>query len=320
MKKRWSKVLCLVLVFALFALFALGSGSDNGSETKAISDKGKETQEAAPGTDAQKEEPKKEDPKKEETKKAEPEKVSIEETVLIDRDGIKVTAKEYVTDTIWGDGIKLLIENNTDRNVTVGCRALIVNNYMIPDLFVSTVAAGKKSNETLDLSSSALKAAGIDTVGQIEAYFHVYDADSWEDLFDTDLVTIKTSAYDHMDVTPNDAGKELYAGDGIRIVGKYVDEDSFWGAGILLYIENNSGKNVTIQCDDFSVNGFMITPYFSCTVYDGKMAIDDITLMSSELEENNIESVDEVALKFEIIDEKTYQTITQTDEIVFTAK
>ena len=43
----------------------------------------------------------------------------------------------------------------------VGCKALIVNNYMISDLFASEIAAGKKANEVMYLSNSQLKAAGI---------------------------------------------------------------------------------------------------------------------------------------------------------------
>ena len=41
---------------------------------------------------------------------------------------------------------------------------------MITDLFSADVAAGKQSNEVMYLSSTELKAAGIDTVGQIEMY------------------------------------------------------------------------------------------------------------------------------------------------------
>ena len=246
--------------------------------------------------------------------------VSIEEQVLVDQDGIKITALEYVKDSIWGDGIKVLIENETDKDVMVGCNALIVNDYMINDLFASEVAAGKKSNETIYLSSSELKAAGIDTVGRIEIYFHVYDTDSYDKIFDSDCVTIETSAIDSIDTTANDEGTELYNDCGIRIIGKTVDENSFWGTAILLYIENQSGNNVGISVDDLSINGFMLTPYFSTTVYDGKKCIDDITIMSSELEENGIESIDEVELKFRVYNSDSYETIAESDPITFSAK
>ena len=233
--------------------------------------------------------------------------ITIEEQVLVEQDGIKITALDYVRDDIWGDGIKVLIENDSEQDVMVGCDALIVNDY-------------KKANDVIYLSSSELQAAGIDTVGRIEIYFHAFDADSYDEIFNTDCVTIETSAIDSMDTKANDEGTELYNEDGIRIIGKTVDENSFWGTAILLYIENESGRNVGISVDDMSVDGFMLTPYFSTTVYDGKKAVDDITLMSSELEENGITSIGEVELKFHIYDSDSYDTIADSDPITFSAQ
>ena len=287
-------------------MMSLGSGSDTSEESKEIVVE--DTDPTADTTD-----------EATVTEESSTSDITIDEQVLFEQDGLKVTATEYVTDSVFGDGIKLLIENNGSTDVGLGCNALIVNDYMISDLFSSTVAAGKKDYETLSLSSSGLKAAGIENVGQIEIYFHTFDADSYMTISDIDCVTIKTSAYDIMDSTPNDSGQELYNADGIRIVGKYVDENSFWGAAVLLYIENNSGKNKVIQCDDMSINGFMVTPYFSSTVYDGKKAIDDITLMSTELEENNITSVDDIELKFRIMNDD-FSNSYESDLITFSAK
>jgi hypothetical protein len=246
--------------------------------------------------------------------------VTINEQVLMEQNGVVITATEYVTDSIWGDGIKLAIENNSDTNVTIGCNALIVNDYMIDDLFSTDVAAGKKTNDTLYLESSELEAAGIDTVGKIEVYFHIYNSDTWDNILDTEGITIQTSEYENMDTTPNDTGTELYNEGGIRIVGKTVDENSFWGTAILLYCENNSGTNVGISVDDMSINGFMIEPLFSTIVYDGKKAIDDITIFSSELEENGIESIEEVELKFHIYDADSYSDIADSEAITFSAQ
>ena len=307
------KVLGLVAVMLVFGMMALGSGSESSSDKKEIVEEDSNSSDITVDTSDV------DTTDTSDTDSSSSAAITIEEQVLFEQDGLKVTATEYVVDSIWGDGIKLLIENNGTSDIGLGCNALIVNDYMITDLFSTTVAAGKKDYETLNLSSSGLKAAGIENVGQIEVYFHTFDSDSYMTISDIDCVTIKTSAFDTMDTTPNDAGQELYNADGIRIVGKYVDEGSFWGAAVLLYIENNSGKNRIIQCDDMSVNGFMVTPYFSSTVYDGKKAIDDITLMSSELEENNITSIDEIELKFKIIDEDFMNSI-ESDTITFSAK
>ena len=289
--------------------FALGSSSTSTESTKAITGTG----DVQDSTDAKSDDILSLGNKKE--------KPTIEEAVVFEKDGIKITAKEYTTDSIWGDGIKFLLENDTDKNITVGITALIVNDFMINDTFVAEIAAGKKTNETMKLSTTALNAAGIDVIGQIEVYFHMYDSDTWDDIAKSDCITIKTSLYDKMDKTVDDAGQVLFDQDGIKIVGKYVDESSFWGAGIVLYIENNTDKNVLIQVDNFSVNGFTLSSVlFSCDVYAGKKAVDDVTLLSSELEENDIKSVDEVTLKFVIINPDTYDTITKSDEITFKTK
>lgn len=307
MRKR-TKLVAVVLCLSVFACMALGSGSSESGDTKDIVTT-KDGGTTAASTESE-----------ENASASDNKEVTIEEQVLFEQDGIVVTAQEYVTDSIWGDGIKLLLENNSDKTVMVGCNAVIVNNYMLTDLFASEVAAGKKANEVLYLSSSELEAAGIESVGQIEMYFHVSDSESYETIFNTDCVTIQTSEYANMDTTPADAGTELYNANGIRIVGKTVDENSFWGTAILLYCENNSGKNIGISVEEMSINGFMMNPLFSTTIYDGKMSIDDITILSTDLEENGIESIEDVELNFHIYDAESYDTIADAEKITFSAK
>lgn len=305
MKKR-TNLLALVLSIAAITFTLLGCSSDTGQKKSIAApgsapEAGGGAESSGTGTD--------------QTSADE----NINEQVLVDQDGIKITATEYVTDSIWGDGIKLLVENNSVKDYTIGCDALIVNDYMITDLFSADVAAGKKSNEVMYLSSTELKAAGIDTVGQIEMYFHAYDS-NWDNLFKNVYSKLETSEFANMDTIPNDEGQELYNANGVRIVGKTVDENSFWGTAILLYIENTSGQNVGINVDNMSINGYMMTPLFSTTVYDGKKSIDDITIMSSDLEANGITSVDQVELKFHIYNAESYDTIADSDAITFTAQ
>lgn len=302
MKKSIFRKVGVLMMLSVFGLCALGSGETTDSDKQEIvssdSEGNGDTEEEQVSTDNT---------------------FSIEEQVLLDQDGIKVTATGVENDVISGNGIKLLLENSTEKNVTVSCNALIVNDYMISDLFVSSVAAGKKANETMYMMSSELDAAGISNIGQIEIYFHVYDSDSYDTIFDTDVVTIQTSKYAEMDkeAEAEEDGFELCNQDGIRIVGKYVDENSFWGTAVLLYIENTSGKNVGISCEDMSINGFMVSPMFSSTVYDGKKALDEITIFSSDLEDNGIEKVEDLELNFHVYDATSYSTLFDTGAIPF---
>lgn len=311
MKKKRMKIGKILLVCLIFVVAAFACSSGEEGEKKEIT--AGEAQKEAEGKAEEKDEVKAEDSEETET--------TIEEQVLIDQDGLKITATGMENDSIWGKGVKLLIENNTDKNLGVGCNALIVNDYMITDLFSQTVAAGKKANEVMDISSTQLEAAGIENIGKIEIYFHVFDGDTYQTIRDFDCVTIETSQYENMDVDADvSEGQELYNQDGVRIVGKYVDEDSIWGTAVLLYLENTSGRNVTVGCDNMSINGFMVSPLFSGTVYDGKKSLDDITIFSSDLEENGIESVEEIEVTFNIFESDTYKTIAETGPITFSAK
>ena len=88
------------------------------------------------------------------------ETVTIEETVLLDENGIKITAIG-LEDGWFGTDLKLLIENNGDKNVTVQARNSSVNGFMVDTMMSEDVVAGKKANTTLTFSTGGLKEANI---------------------------------------------------------------------------------------------------------------------------------------------------------------
>ncbi len=246
--------------------------------------------------------------------------ISISEQVLVDEKGVKITATAFEKDDIFGDGISLLIENSSDKSVTVSCESLIINNYKMTGFLAETVASGMKSNETLNFTSSELKKAGITDVGLIEISFRVYDSESYDNIFTSDYAEIKTNAYDSMKIVKQDSGKELVNKDGVRIVGRFIEEDTFWGTAVALFIENTGDKDVYVTVDDLAVNGFMIDSAMYEDVPAGKMNMGDITLLESDLEENNITEIETITLKFRVVNAKTLDTLYTTDTITINAK
>jgi hypothetical protein len=107
----------------------------------------------------------------------------------------------------------------------------------------------------------------------------------------------------------------LYEDDSIKIVFTGMEESMF-GKDINVYIENNSEENITVQVRDCSVNGFMMDPIFSSDVAAGKKANDSMTLMSSNLESNNITDISTVELSFHVFDTETLDTIFETDPVI----
>ncbi len=282
--------LYLILAIVFFMVIALGSGSsssDDSKNTNISTDTSNETK-----ID-----------------------VTLEETVIFDQNDVKITAKEIVTDSIWGQGIKILIENNSSSDVAVGCDALAVNGYMVSDLMYETVTAGQKSNATINCLSSELEKAGITNIGEVDVWFYLSD-DSYHRIYESEQPSvIKTSAYDSIDSSLEIEGKEILNQDGVRIVAQYVDEDSFWGKSVLIYAENNSGHNISLTCNDESINGFMIDGYYYANIKDGYKAFDTIEFFDSTLEENDIDKIENIKMKFTCLDTDSYQRLFESDYV-----
>lgn len=239
--------------------------------------------------------------------------VSIEEQTLWEVDGVIITAKGLSHDSILGTQIDVFVENKSDKDVGISATAVIVNDYMISDLTSIKVTAGNKSNDHISLSSNELDAAGIENISEIELYLHTFNPETYMTEKESDKIVIKTNIAEKDNKTSIE-GELLFESNGVKITGQYVDEESFWGSAVVLHIENNSDKNVIVQCDEVAVNGFMVSALMSDTVYAGKKCISDITLFESDLEENGITDITEIQTSFKILDEN-YSTIAESEEV-----
>ena len=136
---------------------------------------------------------------------------------------------------------------------------------------------------------------------------------------DTQLFTIHTTATEGFEYVFDDSGDVAYDENGIKIVIKGLSEDdSIFGPGVIVYIENNSDDNVTVQARDVSINGFMIDPLFSSDIVAKKHAVDAITFMSSDLEDNAITQIESIELAFHIFETESWDTIADSDTLSIT--
>lgn len=285
MKKNITLIVCLLL----FLVMAMGSGSDT-EDTAATQNT--ETSEV-----------------KEQVKK----EVTVEETAVFEENSIKITVTGLDTDGWMGPELKLLIENDSASNITVQTRLSSVNGFMVDSSISEDVAVAKKANTGILFSDSDLKNAGIETISNIQFSFHIFDTDSWDTIMDSELITVNTSAADYVQ-NVDDTGDILVDSDGIKIVARGLDTvDSIFGPSLILYIENNTGRNLTVQARDESVNGFMIDSIMSTDISSGNKALTELTFMSSDLEENSIEEINEIEFSFHIYDYDTYDNYYDTE-------
>lgn len=312
MKKVKNLLAFMVCISTCTALFTGCIPSDSSSSDKEIVDVSTSEDSQVSGDFSKDEDnSSKKDESSEDTKKD----VTITESVIVNQDGIVITAKK-LDEGFLGTELTILIENNTDKDLTFQVRDASVNGFMVDTMISEDVAAGKKSNTEITFSDEKLKACGVDTLADIEFSFCIFTSDDWKTYLDTAPIEIETSAASDYKQQIDDSGTVLYDNKGIKIIGKNLStDDSIFGPGLVLYIENNSNQNITVQSRDTSVNGFMVSTVLSEDVLIGKKSITSLTFMESSLEENDITDIETVETSFHVVDADNWRAIVDTDPI-----
>ncbi|MTI94335.1 MAG: hypothetical protein FH749_02450 [Firmicutes bacterium] len=243
--------------------------------------------------------------------------VTVDEQVLVDQDGVII--KAVALDDSWlGPELKVYIENNSDESITVQARNTSVNGFMVDPTFSPEVMPDKKANDAITFSDSEFERYGIETITDIELNFLVFNSDTWDEIFFSDLVTVETSAAGSYTQEYDTSGDVVYDDQGMTIIYKGMTDDSIFGPGIRFYLENNSDEPLTVQVRNVSVNGFMIEPTFSPEIMPGKKALADATFFDSDFEDNGIETVTEIELNFYIFHTDTWDSVAETPSITIT--
>ena len=244
--------------------------------------------------------------------------VTLAEQVIFEQSGIRVTALGLDTDGFFGTGIKVRIENDSSQNITVQTRNCSVNDLMLDPMFSCDVAAGKKANDTILFMDTQLEAAGISTIAETEFVLSIFNSDTWEDILTSDIIPLQTSAVDYVQAY-DDSGFVAYDNGGIKIViQKANSEDSFWGADVYVFAQNDTDANITIQARDVSINGYMVDPMFSCNIAAGKKTYSSLTFLESDLTENGITDIKNLELRFTAFNSDTWDDFFNTDIVSVT--
>lgn len=107
----------------------------------------------------------------------------------------------------------------------------------------------------------------------------------------------------------------LFDQDGIRITATGLSTDSLFGPELNLLVENDSAQNIVVQPNYCMVNGYMMTDLFYSDLAPHSHAVDTLTLLGSELEDNHIDTITDAELSLQITDADYYQTIDSTAPI-----
>lgn len=96
-----------------------------------------------------------------------------------------------------------------------------------------------------------------------------------------------------------------------------VDSDGYY-VNVYYYIENTTGRDITIDTEDTSVNGYMMTAEMYNTIKNGKKAVAAMRISQNDLTSNSISTIDEFEVTFDIRDNSTYEELGTVGPITFT--
>ena len=232
---------------------------------------------------------------------------AIEETVLVDESGVKITATE-LTYTDYAAELALLIENNSEEDLsfctgTIGYSCCSVNGYMFESCYLNAdVPAGKKSNETLRFDADELLVMGITDIADIEVGFDISDSDN-DTYLQTGPIPLKTSLADTYDYDTDTyqevigggaltdaAGASLdhfstdalYDQNGVRLLSEAIITNKDADTTLFLEFENTGAEPVNVVLGNFALNGLVMgsSRWTSSTVNPGKRGVLTATLTS----------------------------------------
>lgn len=235
--------------------------------------------------------------------------ITVEEKVLFEEEGVRATLKG-----VNGNDFKILLENDSDKNVGLSSDIIIVNGITMYGSLYLKAAAGKKVNGVLSLSSSELQIANISTVANVKTVdAHIFNSDDYSTIKNTNF-EFSTSVSEDFIQNIDDTGDILYDQNGITVIAKNLNKD-IWGNALYVLIKNNTESDIVASADNLSVNGFTLNSFQSDTIAAGTVRFCDIEISSTGLSENEIENIENVSFTMSFRNSDSYDTIATTEEL-----
>lgn len=292
MKHKW---LAGLLVIAMLGAMGGCSGAGNSSASqKAEESSAKESSAAEESSDA-------EESQNEDSSDAEKSDNAADESkVLFEDSTVRITYTGTDEESWMGKGLKVTIENLSDKNISVQTREVSVNGVMDDPYFSCDVASGKTANDTIYFSTK-------DELGTVELSFHIFDSDTFDTIADTEKVTLVID--DNITSEKTEADK-IYEVNGVVVSYAGKVDDDIWGTEFQFLIENNGTETYTVRAENISIDNTMYDGSMYAEVAAGKYANETMSFIGEELPAE----MNELEFKL-VISNSSYETVAESDPI-----
>ncbi len=129
-----------------------------------------------------------------ETSAKQDEEVECDESgqVAYDKDDIKIIFKGVNIDRAYSDGAELMVYmyNGTDQKIAVMAKDVVVNGYTMTSAMNSTILPNKRAVDVVTFYKLDMEEHDIVDIDSIKVSFTIKDADNWETIDSTDMISV----------------------------------------------------------------------------------------------------------------------------------
>ena len=241
--------------------------------------------------------------------------ITIDETIVFDNGNFKLTAKEIDFSDNYDVKVKFLAENYSDNTISIVGNYFSINGITIYCNFYVELAPGKKANDFLEIRKEDLANVGIENIATIQAQdTYIYNKDLSKKILDFQF-SLETSIVDGYQQKIDSSGQTVYNENGIVIKYRGIIPGTFGGEELEFYVENNSDSTIGVYVDNVSVNGFMVYGNMVAYAYPHCVTYETLDFLKSDLEVNDIDTIEEVSICFYGYDEDSNKKMWTSDEI-----
>lgn len=223
---------------------------------------------------------------------------TVPETVLAERDGVKITAKGLnVTGSYtYTVGLIFNVQNTRDEEILIFPDDITVNLFEVDGNNIFKVPKHSNADYIFALDPEDIEMYGIEHIMAVSLKFGV-DKKDYETIFETEEVAFVTSAHGQYVQQYHFPGTVIYDQKNIKITVLPQITEDYSGQNAVLYVENNAGYSVNIMdMEIVTVNGKIIESNFFAGVDAGKKSIEDFSIPWRDLAKNGIANINSIGM------------------------
>ena len=230
------------------------------------------------------------------------------ETVLMDRDGVKVTVEGFGLGEFGDKTITATVTNNTSADVETTAIEIIADGNILMAQGRVDAPAGQTVSGEYELRSHDLSNAGIVSIHEMSMRMHIDGDDLGDSSGYTDTVSVVTDTESVTTERDMSLFQELYNEDGIvALVESTARKNEIGDFEYLILFENNTDDTLLLEpilhlaSGDTRVGYNMIPPHAKLTIsnsaHEGDTCLVRVSLVQGEHDHEKLFETDEVTIE-----------------------